>query len=193
MSERLVRALGIELRVDGEVPRMPAILVANHVGWIDPFLVLHTAPSIPVAKSEVIEWPIVRGIVAESGVVLVRRGDPYSGMHVLRALRRVLDAGASVLNFSEGTTTRGDRVLPLKRGIFGLAKLANVAVAPVRIDYADPKLCWVGDELFVPNALKLVAHPWPRMRVRFLDPVVCERGETAEDFADRTRRILEEV
>jgi 1-acyl-sn-glycerol-3-phosphate acyltransferase len=99
----------------------------------------------------------------------------------------------SVLNFSEGTTTTGETVLPMKRGVFGLARRLGVPISPARIDYDDHGLCWTGNAPFVPNALRLALHPSARMRVRFLPPISCKKNETSEELAERTRRTLEDA
>src|SRR5262245_46216809 len=68
-SHRLAGALGtiarsheIVVTTHGEIPRGRALLVANHVSYLDPLAILPLCPAAPLAKSEVEAWPIVGSI-----------------------------------------------------------------------------------------------------------------------------------
>ncbi|MEM9691258.1 MAG: lysophospholipid acyltransferase family protein, partial [Myxococcota bacterium] len=123
ISRRLCRSHGYRLDVRGAIPDDPVILVSNHLSYIDALALTGLHPVSPIAKVEVGGWPVVGATLQDLGVNFVDRGDPHSGAVALRRAMRALRAGVSVLNFSEGSTSFGDDLLPLKRGIFGLAKL----------------------------------------------------------------------
>lgn len=152
---RLSRSLRLELRVHGRVPVEPCVIAANHLSYLDPLAIGRTLPVAAVAKSEIMGWPGVGEAAGELGIVFVRRGCPRSGAAALRKMMRLLEAGVSVLVFPEGTTSTGRDVLPFSRGAFGLARLMRVPVVPATIRYDSPAVCWVGDDLLVPHALKL--------------------------------------
>ena len=48
------------------MPTQPALVVSNHVSWLDPFIIMAQVPCLPVAKSEVSGWPVV-GRIAQAG------------------------------------------------------------------------------------------------------------------------------
>ena len=109
------------------VPRTgPGILMINHIALIDPIVVLHVVPRniVPMAKIEVIDYPVVGIFPRMWGVVPVRR-------HELdrRAVQRVLSilrAGEIVLVAPEGTRNH-----ELQTGLEGIAYLASRTGAPV--------------------------------------------------------------
>lgn len=173
IAENVCALHGVQVVVRGRPPAAPAVIVGNHLGYLDPPALASVAPAIPIAKRELSRWPVVGELVREHRVLLVDRDDPYSGARVLRSALAHLASGASVLAFPEGTTTRGDRVLPFKRGIFGVARRLGAPVAPVAVRYSPAELAWVGDTWFLPHYLGMTAHRAARVELTFgalLDP-----------------------
>lgn len=138
------------------MPEGPVIMVANHVSYVDTLVLPSLTPSTCIAKREVAAWPGVGHVAERLGILFVNRGDAHSGALVLRRARRALQAGVTVIAYPEGTTTAGDRLLPFHRGVFGLARLMNVPVLPVSIEYADPRIAWVGEASFLRHYLTTV-------------------------------------
>jgi 1-acyl-sn-glycerol-3-phosphate acyltransferase len=104
----------------------PAILMINHIAFIDPIVVLACVPRniVPMAKEEVYRipgWGIFPRIWS---VIPVRRGEV--DRRALRMALEVLAAGEVILVAPEGT--RGPS---LKRGKVGVAYLASRSGAPV--------------------------------------------------------------
>lgn len=179
---------GIRVRVSGPVPRGPAILVANHLGYLDPLVLAGLVPCAPIAKREASGWPLIGRALGGLGVIFVERGRAESGARALRQARRVLAAGVSVLVFPEGTTTVGDRVLPFHRGAFGLARRLGVSVVPVAIAMPDAGCCWVGDDDFLPHYLRFAARASVTVDVRFGAPLTVAEARAG---AEASRRVVD--
>lgn len=170
LSARVLDEFGLTIERSGPVPLGPCVLVSNHLSWFDPLVVAACVPVTAIAKHEVSSWPWVGERAKELGIIFVDRASVTSGVQGLLAARRALEAGLSVLNFPEGTTTRGDSVLPFRRGLFGLARLLEVPVVPVRLD-VDPSLSWVGDEPLLPHLWRMASRARPVVRLRFDGPL----------------------
>lgn len=199
-AHRLAGALGAigrahELAVTwrGEVPRGAALVVANHVSYLDPIAILPVCPAIPVAKGEVSGWPIIGPIGAALGVLFVDRDDPLGRARALRRIHDLLAAGTPVLNFPEGTTTRGDGVLPFWRGGFGVAQRLGVPIVPLAIRYADPALAWCGGATFLPHYLRTAARARVCVELSFGAPLAARTGEPPERIASRARRAISQL
>lgn len=168
---RLCRSLsslhGFDVRQSGELPQGPCVLVCNHLGYIDPVVLCSLRPLAPIAKAELASWPFAGDVLARCNVIFVRRGHAHSGAIALRRALRSLRAGVSVLNFPEGTTTSG-RLLPFQRGAFWLARRAGVPLVPVAMRLADPSLCWVDDQSFLPHYCRLWSRSNKRVELKFL-------------------------
>jgi len=187
LCARMCRTLGLELRVRGTVPASPAILISNHLSYLDPLVIGSLAPVVPIAKREVESWPFVGALGRSLGVLFVRRDDPHSGARALKTAGRLLRDGVSILNFPEGTTSIGDTVLPFRRGIFGLALRTGVPLVPISLRFSPRELAWTGDDYFLPHYLKPTSRATNRVEVVFGDPVPACSSLAAEQLAERGR------
>lgn len=183
-AARTLAVHGVTVRVAGPRPPPGALLVANHVSYLDPLVVAQAVPCLPVSKAEVARWPLVGAVARRAGVLFVERGDEASGLEVMRSVQRALVEGRSILNFPEGTTTAGDAVLPFRRGLFAVARQVVVPVVPVAIAYDPPALAWTGDATFVPHYLRLAASPGAEAHLTFGAPLPARAFPTAGALAD---------
>jgi len=137
----------------------PALLMINHIAFIDPFIVINVLPRniVPLAKIEVYDYPVVGIIPRLWGVIPVRREEV--DRRAVQQVLEVLHAGEIVLVAPEGT--RAPSLSQGKEGIAYLASRAGVPVIPVAID---------GTEQF--PALRFFSSSWkePGARVRFGKP-----------------------
>ncbi len=188
---RLTALHGVEVTIAGARPWGRVLLASNHVSWLDPVVLGGIVPCVPISKLDVSTWPVVGTLARELGVLFVDRGDRHSGMTVLRGATRALHDGVAVLNFPEGTTTRGDRVLPFRPGLFALARSAGAPVVPVAISYDPPELAWVGDDAFVPHYLRLAGGKRARATVRFGAPTAAHAFAGGAELAAAVRARVE--
>jgi 1-acyl-sn-glycerol-3-phosphate acyltransferase len=186
-SRRVLQIHGVRVETSGPIPFGPALLASNHLSWLDPLVVASLVPCVPVSKLDVSRWPVLGTLARELGVVFVSRGDAGSGARALFAASSALGQGLCVLNFPEGTTTRGETVLPFRTGTFGLAVRTRVPVVPVAIQYQPNSLAWVGDATFLPHYLALAGRRSAKVVVRLGEPIVAAPGWTAQDLAQAAR------
>jgi 1-acyl-sn-glycerol-3-phosphate acyltransferase len=186
----VARSHAFSVAVRGEIPRGAALVVANHVSYLDPLAILPTCPAIPVSKGEVIGWPIVGDVGRAFGVVFVRRADPYARARALRRVHTLLSAGVPVLNFPEGTTSPGMTVLPFWRGTFGVAQRVGVPVVPLAIRYSDASLAWCDDATFLPHYLRMATRTRVEVELTFGAPMHPRVHEPPEDMAARARNAI---
>jgi 1-acyl-sn-glycerol-3-phosphate acyltransferase len=126
-----LRAAGVRLAVTGRPRPGGALVVANHLSWIDVLALYATGPVRMQAKSEVATWPVIGRLAARTGALFVDR----AGLRALpRTVARTADAlraGAVVGVFPEGTTWCGAAAGPFRRAAFQAAIDARVPVRPV--------------------------------------------------------------
>jgi len=136
----LIRTIGFTLlarvdKVDGlqNVPAQgPAILMINHIAFIDPIVVMHVLPRniVPLAKIEVYSYPVIGIFPRLWGVIPVRREE--FDRHAVQQVLEVLKAGEIVLVAPEGT--RGPQLSQGKEGVAYLASHSGAPVIPVAIE-----------------------------------------------------------
>jgi 1-acyl-sn-glycerol-3-phosphate acyltransferase len=136
----LLRTIGFNFlvwveHVEGieNVPKTgPALLLINHISFVDPFVVLHLLPRniVPLAKIEVYSYPVVGIFPRIYGVIPVRREEV--DRRAVQQVLEVLRAGEIVLIAPEGT--RSPQLSQGKDGIAYLAGRSGVPIVPVAID-----------------------------------------------------------
>ncbi|MEU7586143.1 lysophospholipid acyltransferase family protein [Micromonospora sp. NPDC049230] len=136
------RAFGVRLVIRGRLPRRRALLVANHVSWLDVIAVLAVAPTRMVAKREIRSWPVVGLLAAAAGTVFVDRSRPRALPSMVGRVADTLRAGRSVAVFPEGTTwCAGDGAADCRPGggfrpaTFQAAIDTGSPVVPLRLAY----------------------------------------------------------
>ena len=123
---------------DQHVPRAGgALLVPNHVSFIDGFLLIASLdrPVRFVVDAQYAEQPIFKPFMKALGVIPI---SSHGGLRVvLRALRAAgdaLDKGEVVCIFPEGQITRTGTLLPFRRGFERIVKGRAAPVIPVHLD-----------------------------------------------------------
>ena len=139
----LLRVIGLPLmaRVDSVegVENVPtegsAIIMINHISFIDPFLVANPLPRnlVALAKVEVYDYPIVGIIPKLLGVIPVKRGEV--DRKAVQSCLEVLKAGEMILLAPEGT--RGPALRQGLEGVAYMASRSGAPVVPVAIDGTD--------------------------------------------------------
>jgi len=109
----------------------PAILMINHIAFVDPIVVLHFVPRqiVPLAKIEVYNYPVVGIFPKLWGVIPVRREEV--DRRAIQQVLEVLQAGQIVLVAPEGT--RSPALQEGKEGVAYLASRGNVPIIPVAV------------------------------------------------------------
>lgn len=177
---------GLTIRSTGDFPTEPVIYVSNHLGYVDPLAICSLTPCSPIAKAEVGSWPILGSLARRLNVIFVQRDDVPSATRALRLARRRLEAGVSVLNFPEGTTTRGE-MRQFRRGIFGLSALMRVPVVPLAVSLDAPDLCWVDDDSLLGHYSTTVIGRSHAIDVQVGPQMFMRASETPTELAARVR------
>lgn len=132
-SRQLISILGMRLRFEGQVPQ--GLLVANHVSFLDIYVINAIAPTAFVSKNEVLSWPLIGWLCRHTETIFLERGSRLAAQRTREALAAYLHAGGLAAIFPEGTTTTGDRLLPFHGALLQSAIDAGVPVTPVAVRY----------------------------------------------------------
>lgn len=137
----LLRSLGLRVQVQGQIEHGPALIVANHVSWLDVHVIGACYPCVFVAKSEVRDWPLVGHLARWQETLFLERGRGATpGFIALMAAR--MAAGQRVVLFPEGTTSPGTTLRVFYARLFQSAIDAGAPVVPVTINYGGPGADW---------------------------------------------------
>lgn len=133
----VLRVLGVELHVHGTLPAGCRLVVANHISWLDTFVIGAVLPCWFVSKSEMRAWPVVGWIAATNETLFLRRRSARAVYRINAEIRQKFDALQSVVVFPEGTTTDGTSVLEFYPALFQPAIDRGQPVLPLAISYRD--------------------------------------------------------
>ena len=162
-TKSFVRIAGMEIEVIGEPPVPPFFLVTNHLSYVDIAALRATVEGVFVAKAEVNSWFVAGRIVRDMGVIFInrknRRDIPRAGEEIIRKL----SDGEGVIVFPEGTSTKGEDILPFNSSFLEFASRTDLPVSYASISYRTPAgeppaskmVCWWEDISFVEHLLRL--------------------------------------
>ena len=192
-SRGMLRCLGVALQTQGQPNCAPALVVCNHISWLD-ILALQTAmPVVFVAKSEIRHWPVLGWMVALAGTCFIDRSRRSALRGVHGALTQHLQAGQSVCIFPEGTTSDGSGLLPFHAGLFESAIAAQVPVQPVLLRYSSVAAAYIGEMSLLRSALQVLLAPRLCATVLTLLPLASAsstRGQLSEASYEQLTQAL---
>ena len=158
-----VRLSGMTIEVIGTPPNPPFFLVVNHVSYVDIALIRAAVPGVFVAKAEISDWLVAGRLVRDMGNIFIdrknRRDIPRAGKKILERL----DEGEGVVIFPEGTSTKGEDVLPFNSSFLEFAASSGLPISYASISYRTPpgeptpsqRICWWDDTKFIPHMFRL--------------------------------------
>jgi len=169
---RALEALATRVRVIGTpVAERPLLVTPNHSSWLDIPVIGSLLPISFVAKAEVADWPLFGLFAKLQRTVFVDRTRRTATGSAASELGGRLAEGDCMVLFPEGTSWRGDEVLPFRSALLGAARNAilhggheRVWVQPMAIAYKRlgglpigraerARVGWYGDT-------ELPAHLW---------------------------------
>jgi 1-acyl-sn-glycerol-3-phosphate acyltransferase len=163
----------MQIEVVGTPPKPPFFLVTNHLSYTDIGALRAVVKGIFVAKGEIQSWFLAGRICRDMGTIFIdranRRDIPRAGEEIIKRL----DAGEGVIVFPEGTSTKGETVLPFNSSFLEFAARTDIPVSYASITYRTPPgempahlaACWWEDIGFFP-------HLWRLLHVREYTAVI---------------------
>jgi 1-acyl-sn-glycerol-3-phosphate acyltransferase len=194
---KLLAILRVQVNITGVPESAPALLVANHISWLDIPCLLGSTGATFVSKREVADWPLIGSLAGCSGTIFLERG--HGAAAAIARMFDVLTARQCVVVFPEGTSTDGSRVLPFHPRLFEAAIAAAAPVQAVAIRYPRPmidapRIEFVGDDAFVPHLWQLLAAREIVAELIFFPARASghrSRRELAESAAADVRAVVE--
>jgi 1-acyl-sn-glycerol-3-phosphate acyltransferase len=164
----------------------PALFVANHRSFYDiPALVGGVPTNLHfLAKKEVRKIPFLGLYAAAMGMVFIDRADSEASRTSVDLMSELLEEGASMASYPEGTRSRSGELLPFKTGSFVAAIKAGVTVVPVSISGSERVLPPDGFSPR-PGLIRVsIGEPIPTAHLNL---------EDRRELADEARRQVEEM
>ena len=189
------RIIGIRTRVCGTPDDRVALVVANHISWIDVVLIGGLRPVSFLSKAEISKWPVIGYLARKGGTLFIERGNGFE--HAAQLIGQRLHSGSSVAFFPEGTTSDGTEIRRFHPRLFMAAIDGNISVQPVVIEYPDqhaptgvhPKASYSSDTSFISHALTILGEPHIRATVHYTDSLP-SGGNDRRQLAETAREMM---
>jgi 1-acyl-sn-glycerol-3-phosphate acyltransferase len=175
-SRKLVRIIGVEVRVEGSPPGPGTLLAANHVSWLDVFCVSSVLPTRFTAMRDVRDGRVAGWIGERAATLFVRRARRRDTARINENVHAALAQGDCVGLFPEGTTTMGDELLKFHSSLLEPAAANKLRVHPVAIRYVHldgslSRAMAYGDLSFMQSLALMLRQRHVAAHLTFLEPI----------------------
>ena len=197
-SRQLLDILNIGIRTEGQwTVRAEGgyLVVANHVSWMDIFVLNAIYPSRFIAKAEVRNWPFIGWLCKRGNTIFIERAMRRDAASINQHVSFLLKQGVCVGLFPEGTTTDGRQVGHFHSALIQPAIDAGAMLCPVALRYQDKEgeqsnaAVFAGDMTLSSSIWRILRSP------RFdallaLTPILATTGENRRALARAAQQAI---
>ena len=179
-----------------------AMLVMNHISWIDIYVVHSVRAARFIAKAEIARWPIIGYLTDRTGTIFIERGKRHAVREVNHRAAQLLRKGELVVMFPEGTTSDGDRLLPFHVNLLQSVIEARAAIVVAGLRYVDvhghptTAASYVGDMNLLQSIVRIVRGGPVTAELHLIDAIDVNHGAataTRHEVGQRARALIAEA
>ncbi|MEW6072179.1 MAG: lysophospholipid acyltransferase family protein, partial [Planctomycetota bacterium] len=195
-ARALLPLLGVRVEEAGPRPAVRALVVANHLSYLDILVLASRVSCRFVAKSEIAGWRIVGPLARTVGTLFLHQARRRDLTRVGAEMEATLAAGVAAAIFPEGGASRGLRVEEFHSSLFAPAADRALPCWTAGLSYRTPgapygeawTVCWWGGMDLWRHLWRLLALPGIRARVRWCE--VPAGGGDRKALARAARAVL---
>ena len=196
----ILKIFNVTVHITGTPPPLggKAVLVANHVSWLDPALLMTVRPAYFVAKSEIRAWPVLGWLAARGGTLFIERHRRHDTYRITQSLGELLNGGDCAAIFPEGRTTDGTALRPFHSSLLQAAVWAEAVVYPVALRYrcadgsVDTAPAYSNNISFADSLRQVLLRPLIRAELVFVAPIPAA-GKSRHELAKEAEQAVSAV
>ena len=197
-SRQLVAICGVGMSFDHSAqpePVSPALIICNHISWLDIFVINTIHPCRFVAKSDIRSWPLIGWLCEHTGTIFIARGKQRDVRRIYAGLVKSIHEGERVAFFPEGTTAPQGTVLPFHANLFEAAIEAEVPVQPYALRYVDAdgglhdSADFIGEMTFIESVIAIMKSGGMHAELIRL-PAIPTDGAHRRELATAARELV---
>ena len=127
--------VGVDCHFSGARVEPGALVVSNHISWLDISVMGSRLPVVFLASSIIQGWPVLGWMISRAGTLFIERGK--GAAQAAEDMSAKLQAGQAVQIFPEGRTTDGAGVIKFQPRLMQSAIDAGTSIQPVAIRYEN--------------------------------------------------------
>ncbi|MFM1919452.1 MAG: putative 1-acylglycerol-3-phosphate O-acyltransferase [Candidatus Hydrogenedentota bacterium] len=191
--------INMRLEVYGRAPKPPCFLVANHLSYVDIWVLSQQTGAVFVAKADMETWPLFGWFMKQCHQIFIRRESLRDSQRVIGLLNEVLDERDALVVFAEGRCSPGREVLSFRPSLYQVAAERRFPVHYAALTYETPEgepapadsISWWRWEPFGEHMKRLLRLSGSRARLYYgAAPVV---SSDRKELARRTQAGCEEL
>lgn len=191
-AAKMLAIFNIRVVTKGRAPKVRAggaMLVSNHISWLDIYVLQSLLPVRFISKAEVQGWPLIGWLAQEVGTVFLVREKKSDAMRVNQIMANHLKDGDLLALFPEGTTSDGREILPFYPSLFQPAVDARAQVWPARLRYLDSEgnytdaAAYFGGMTLGESMWRVARQPRIVVEVEFLPMIQHQPGMARRELA----------
>jgi lyso-ornithine lipid O-acyltransferase len=203
--QRLTRGLRISSEVIGDFPKdQPTLIVANHIGTMDPWILASHFEVAFVAKAEMGTWPLLGWVCRAVGIIFAHRRNVMKTAQTVEEIETRMRSGVAVLIFPEGTTSDGSELLPFKTGGFeSVTNMDDGFIVPMYFHVRDIKntkaglderklVTWSAPQSMVSNLWQVLGLGPLHFVIRIGSPIPVH-GKNRKELARASQEAVENL
>ena len=193
-SRELLAILHVELHCHGQPPHRAAMIVSNHVSWLDIPVISACTHAAFLSKESIRRWPIIGWFAVASSTVFIRRGKGEA-KQVADAIAHRLKGDRQLAIFPEGRIGDGKEVRHFFPRLFAAAIETRVPVVPVALRYLhqgepDPVVVYTPGRSFLGILFRILAREGSEVEIFFCRPISPE-GKDRRTLAREAREAIQ--
>jgi 1-acyl-sn-glycerol-3-phosphate acyltransferase len=196
-ASAFARIANMKIEILGTPPKAPFFLVCNHLSYVDIPALRAAADGVFVAKGEIESWFMAGRIVRDMGTIFINRQNKRDIPRAGELIIRRLDDGEGVMVFPEGTSTKGEEILPFNSSFLEFAARTDLPVSYCSIYYKTPDgempaseaVCWWDETTFLDHMLRLFSVKGFTAVINFGDAPIAHpnRKRLAQELHEKVR------
>lgn len=195
-SNKLMAIAGVKMQVN-HPERLAArsLIVANHISWLDIFLIYAHFNGHFIAKSTMASWPVMGYLGRKVGTLYLDRSSGRNLKQILGKLVGNLNAEERCIFFPEGTTAKQGDMLPFHPNLFEGAIQVNLPIQPFSIRYLMPDgtyadaVDFTGDMSMQESIKQIFSTDGITAELTVL-PIINSEGKNRRELAQETRTAI---
>jgi len=180
----LLRLFGVkvELIAHAESTLQRGVVVANHLSWLDIFVINTLQPCRFVAKAEIRSWPLLGYLCSRTHTIFISRSSTRAVRDAFKQLAESIKVGDFVAFFPEGTTAAQGKLLPFHANLFEAAVDAGVPIQPLALRYLDKhgnlhtEIDYTGEVTFSQSLMRILRGPAVSAQLIVLPVITSHNG-----------------
>ena len=150
-----------------------SLIVCNHIGTPDIFILGACFKGFFVSKAEISDWPFFNLLAWLGMTIFANRKHKRQVRSIIENIETRLNSDCSVILFPEAQATDGTDIVPFKSAVFESVVRAKRSVVPVVLKYHDgnrPTIAYYGDSFFK-HMIMLLKNPRLKATVFILSEI----------------------